>query len=94
MRANINFIFGLLLVSSFLSGAPTSVLVDSTEANSNPKILRIFIDCHDCDIDYWRNEILFVNHVRDPNMSQVHLHITSEKNGSRGRLYKLDYKKA
>jgi hypothetical protein len=81
----------MLLVSGFISGAQASVSADSVETNSQHKVLRIFIDCDNCDIDYWRNEILFVNHVRDPNMSQVHLHITSENTGSRGRLYKLDF---
>lgn len=38
---------------------------------------KVFIDCEDCDLDYIRTEITFVNYVRDRKEAQVHVLITT-----------------
>jgi hypothetical protein len=52
---------------------------------------KVFIDCSDCDIDYIRTEITFVNYVRDRKEAQVHVLITTLKTGSGGREYTLSF---
>ena len=53
--------------------------------------LKVFIDCDFCDIDYIREEINYVNYVRDPKEAQVHVLITSQRTGSGGREYTLSF---
>lgn len=49
--------------------------------------VRVFIDCDRCDINYIRQEIPYVNYVRDVRESQVYILETSQTTGSGGRKY-------
>lgn len=53
--------------------------------------LKLFVDCS-CEKSYIRQEITFVNHVRDQAQANVQLFIYDIANGSGGRTYKLEYK--
>lgn len=53
--------------------------------------LKLFVDCN-CEKGYIRQEINFVNHVRDQAQANVQLFIYDIANGSGGRTYKLDFK--
>lgn len=55
--------------------------------------MRLFIDCN-CDRNYVRQEIPFVDHVRDQSLANVQLFIYDVANGSGGRTYLLDFKGA
>ena len=52
---------------------------------------RVYIDCADCDLDYIRTEMTFVNYVRDRKEAQVHVLVTSLATGSGGREYTLTF---
>jgi hypothetical protein len=54
---------------------------------------NVFLDCsrRDCDLDYIRTEITFVNYVRDPQSSDVHILVTRQTTGSGGREYTLSF---
>ena len=49
--------------------------------------VRIFIDCQRCDINYIRNEIPYVNYVRDVKEAQVYILETRQSTGSGGSAY-------
>ncbi|HJR58194.1 MAG TPA: hypothetical protein VJ813_02300 [Vicinamibacterales bacterium] len=49
--------------------------------------LQVFLDCSDCFADYLREEITFVDFVRDRTQADVHVIITSTGTGSGGREY-------
>ncbi len=49
--------------------------------------IRVFIDCFHCDINYIREEIPYVNYVRDVREAQVYILETRELTGSGGRKY-------
>jgi hypothetical protein len=53
--------------------------------------VKVYIDCPSCDIEYIKNEITFVNYVRDRNEAQVHVLITTLATGSGGREYTLTF---
>ena len=53
--------------------------------------VKVYIDCGSCDIDYIKNEITFVNYVRDRNEAHVHVLITTQSTGSGGREYTLTF---
>ena len=48
---------------------------------------KVFIDCNHCDRDYFREEITYVNYVRDRADADVHVLITEQGTGSGGREY-------
>lgn len=52
--------------------------------NSAPKV---FIDCDHCDRDYFRDNITYVNFVRDRKDADIHILITEQTTGSGGREY-------
>lgn len=53
--------------------------------------LRFFLDCSGfrCDSDYYRTEITFVNHVRNPQDADVHVLITAQETGGGGIAHTL-----
>lgn len=52
---------------------------------------KVFLDCHQCDMDFIRNEITFVNFVRDRQIADVHVLVTIQVTGAGGREYSLDF---
>lgn len=65
-----------------------TVLVKNKKREQAP---RVFIDCNRCDISFIRQEIPFVNYVRDPKQAQVHVLIVDQGTGSGGRNYTLAF---
>lgn len=63
----------------------------SQVAQEDETQMRLFIDCN-CDRNYLRQEISFVDHVRDQSLANVQLFIYDVANGSGGRTYLLDFK--
>lgn len=53
--------------------------------------LRIFIDCNRCDNTYIRQNLGNVQFVRDQNFADVHLFFTTQRNGSGGREFVIDF---
>ncbi len=88
---------GMLVIAIALS-IFAAVPVSAQEAGAKSDIEdlkktapKIFIDCGDCDIDYIRTEITFVNYVRDRKEAQVHVLITTLRTGSGGHEYTLSF---
>lgn len=52
--------------------------------------IDLFLDC-DCDKNYIRQEISFVNHVRDQYLASVQLFVFDIQNGSGGRTFNLEF---
>jgi hypothetical protein len=54
---------------------------------------NVFFDCNgrNCDSQYFRTEIDWVNWVRDRKDSDVHLLMTNQATGAGGREYQLDF---
>ncbi len=72
--------------------ALTGIIVNGQEVTSDTAIqrenaIRIFIDCNYCDMNYIREEIPYVNYVRDVKEAQVYILETGENTGSGGRKY-------
>lgn len=66
-----------------------SLLLPTLMAAQNQKP-RIFIDCRTrCDNTYFRQELDYVDHVRDIQLADIHLLITSFGAGSGGETYTM-----
>jgi hypothetical protein len=66
-------------------GQTTEALSDTARKNS----VNIFIDCSTCDLDYFREQLTYLNFVRESTDAHVHILITSQVTGSRGTEYSL-----
>lgn len=53
--------------------------------------ISVFLDCNSCDNNYIRQNLNFVNYVRDPELGKVHLFITRQGTASGGRMYELSF---
>jgi hypothetical protein len=76
---------------------PLNAQVDPDSLIQKEKAVKIFIDCERCDMNYIRDEIPYVNYVRDVKEAQVYILETGDMTGSGGRKYtytfigQLDY---
>ena len=76
--------FAIILLALF------SVFQSFAQENTN-KELKIFLDCNICDNTYIRQNLGNVEFVRDQNLGDVHLFFVSQRNGSGGRSYEIDF---
>jgi len=53
--------------------------------------VKVFIDCHHCDMDYIREQIPYVNYVRDVREAELYILETSQSTGSGGREYTFSF---
>ena len=58
------FMLGLPLMF-FSGGISAGQNIDSSDSVKRENAIKIFIDCRECDMDYIRREIPYVNYVRD-----------------------------
>jgi len=49
--------------------------------------VKIFLDCHDCDMNYTRQEIPYINYVRDVREAQVFILVTQQEAASGGEQF-------
>jgi hypothetical protein len=78
-------------VLSLLSAAPAFIgHVSAQDASGRP---RVFLDCNgrDCDSQYYRTEIDWVDWVNVREAADVHLIFTSQSTGAGGTEYQLDF---
>lgn len=61
---------------------------DSSEIVSSP---YIYLDCNQCDYDFIRNELAFVNYVRDPEMADIHVFVTDEEIVGGGKEFQFSF---
>jgi len=84
VRLSCAFLF-LFLIGSFVQ---TSAAQDETEPNGR---LNVFLDCNRCDQTFIRQEIDYINYVRDRQDADIHLFITTQNTGSGGTEYLLNF---
>jgi hypothetical protein len=83
-----------LMLPFVLYALPTTEDDDPPQSNQLRTIApNVFLDCsrRDCDLDYIRTEITFVNYVRDRENADVHILVTRQRTGSGGREYTLAF---
>ena len=51
----------------------------------------MFIECQECDLQYLRNETGFVDHVRDPNLAEVHVLISAQGTAAGGEEFSISF---
>jgi len=66
-----------------LVGQTAPAEVDTVRKNA----IKVFLDCWSCDMNYIREEIPYINYVRDVKEAQVYILVTNQNAGSGGNQY-------
>jgi hypothetical protein len=75
----------IALASLLLAAAPSA-------AQTPPPKIGVFLDCRtNCDFDFMRTEMTYVDWVRDRAVAEVHLLITSQDAGAGGQEFTLAF---
>ena len=79
--------------TALLLATVLAVEQNTQPAGSPAARLKVFLDCatFDCYDDYLREEIEFVDYVRDRKDADVHVLVTGAETGARGREYTLGF---
>lgn len=90
MRA---LLVGSAWIVAAVTASPSDARAQTPAGAIRGDALTVFLDCNadNCDFDYFRTEITFVNWVRDRTLAQVHLIVTSTETGGGGDVYDLDF---
>jgi hypothetical protein len=92
MQVNRRVPAALGLMGCLLSAAPLAARQTPPSPASASEAIRVFLDCNaNCDFDHLRQEITYVNWVRDRQDADIHLLITSENTGGGGQRYTMKY---
>ena len=89
-RALLSFAVCFLVAAFMLPAHPVHAQNSNTTLDAESlkeQAPKVFLDCHDCDRDYFREEIPYVNYVRDRKGADVHVLVTEQSTGSGGREY-------
>ena len=85
----------LLLVNVFVGILIPLTLKSQEDANKQDSTrngaLKLFIDCRSCDMNYTRQQIPYVNYVRDTREAEVYLLVTNQSAGSGGQQFTLTF---
>lgn len=84
------FSVGLLLATSLTASAARA----QAPSDSTPQALSVYVDCEEwqaCDFDFFRTELTFVSWVRDRQVADVHLLVTTQQTGAGGLEYTVTF---
>lgn len=84
----LNDLFLFITVLLVTSSAFAQTTDTATLRSDAPKV---FINCEDCDIQYFKNEITYLNFVRDRHLADIVVLIRSISTGSGGTEYTFDF---
>jgi len=84
-----HLLFMLVITALAYSSATVANLAADSATDLRTSALRVFVDCDTrCYMTFMRQEIQYINYVRDRRDAQVHVMITSQRSGG-GRKYNL-----
>jgi hypothetical protein len=54
-------------------------------------LLRVFVDCNECDDAYLRQNVAFIDYVRDRAVADLHVLVTTQQTGGGGQSWTLKF---
>jgi hypothetical protein len=81
---------GLAILAALLGGDALPAAAQGVPDTEPPARLAIFLDCGWCDQTYIRQEMTYVDYVRDREVADVHVLVTEETTGSGGEAQTFD----
>lgn len=80
----------LVFLSGFiiLNSVPAKAQAERQQGDTTRRYaVKIFLDCGDCDMNYTRQEIPYINYVRDVKEAEVFILVTEQNAGSGGEQF-------
>ena len=72
------------LVAVFILGLPVSAHAQQMVPLDAPPAVKVFLDCTECDSEYQRQNVTFVDYVRDRAVADLHVLVTTQGTGGGG----------
>lgn len=83
--------FFLLITFIFINWQSSICQDPLAERKADTARLKIYMDCYDCDFAYFRKNLPYIDFVRDPKLSDVHLLVTEQRTASGGTEYGINF---
>jgi hypothetical protein len=83
--------FLILISFIFAFSFPVSIYGQETADTSRRFAVKVFLDCQDCDMNYTRQEIPYINYVRDVKEAQVFILVTEQNAASGGEQFTFTF---
>ncbi len=64
-----------------------SVSAQESKANNSRELIKVYLECDNCDISYIKQNMQFVNFVRDRSDADVHVQSNTTNTGSGGERF-------
>ena len=81
----------LVLLCLALGHGPACAQMPARAAETGPSPpLRIYLDCWQCDTDYLRQNLLFIEYVRDRAAADLHVLVTTQSTGGGGTAWTMN----
>jgi hypothetical protein len=73
-----------IAAAALAQGAPPAASPQTPAAGGPPPALRVFLDCNSCDEEYLRQNVQFIDYVRDRAVADLHVLVTTQDTGGGG----------
>jgi hypothetical protein len=83
--------FLIALIITLIAGPAIAQELSEDSERQAQQVLRVFLDCTVCDFSNIRQEINYINYVRDRRDADVHVLVTSQRTGSGGQEYRFEF---
>jgi hypothetical protein len=97
MRIVRALLIGLFLLVSSTAEAqvtappPVTAPPGQSATQASPPPLRVFLDCYECDTEYLRRAVTFVDYVRDRGVADLHVLVTTQTTGAGGSAWTVKF---
>lgn len=81
----------MTIVSAFLTFAICPLPFCALASAQPAPMLRVFLDCHECDTEYQRQNVTFVDYVRDRAVADLHVLVTTQGTGGGGASWTVKF---
>ena len=78
-----------LILGVVLSATPARAQAPPPPAATT--LLKVFLDCDQCDSDYLKRTVTFVDYVRDRDVANVHVLVTTQGTGGGGDAWTVKF---
>ena len=80
-----------LLPVALFQDPPQPAAPPAPQDTGRAEAVRVYLECPQCDFDYLRTEVTFVNYVRDRQVADVVVFVTSMGTGGGGRVFTVAF---
>jgi hypothetical protein len=83
-------LIGALTLPLPVFGQVATPAAPPAQAGTTSGLLKLFLDCYQCDEEYLRQNVTFVEYVRDRAVADIHVLVTVQETGGGGGAWTLN----